>query len=67
MLARAFVLFSSVLVASSCQAKEAGPPTAGDPAPDFRVKDHTGADVSLATLKGKKALIWFYPKAMTGG
>ena len=39
----------------------------GDPAPDFSVVYHLGRPVSLADLRGKKAVIWFYPKASTGG
>jgi len=40
---------------------------AGDAAPDFTVKTHTGEDLTLAGLKGKKVLLWFYPKADTPG
>ncbi len=39
----------------------------GDPAPDFTVKTHRGDDLSLSTLRGKKVLLWFYPKADTPG
>lgn len=39
----------------------------GDVAPAFRVKDHTGAEVSLADQKGKRVVLWFYPKADTPG
>ena len=44
-------------------------PGVGDAVPDFSLKDHTGAEVSLKSLKesGKKTLIWFYPKADTPG
>lgn len=44
-------------------------PGVGDPVPDFNLKDHTGSEVSLKTLKesGKRTLIWFYPKADTPG
>lgn len=40
---------------------------AGDVAPDFTVKAHTGVDVHLADLKGKAVVLWFYPKADTPG
>ncbi len=40
---------------------------AGDTAPDFTVRTHEGNDLSLADLRGKKALMWFYPKADTPG
>ena len=39
----------------------------GDAAPDFKVKDHLGEEWTLAKLKGKSAVIWFYPKADTPG
>jgi len=28
---------------------------------------HTGESISLATYAGKRVLIWFYPRASTGG
>jgi peroxiredoxin Q/BCP len=40
---------------------------AGDAAPDFKVKDHTGKEVKLADLKGKRFVLWFFPKAETKG
>jgi len=39
----------------------------GDPAPDFTVKTHDGREVRLSDLRGKKVLLWFYPKADTPG
>jgi len=39
----------------------------GDPAPDFHGVDETGAPVSLANFKGKKLVLFFYPKADTPG
>jgi peroxiredoxin Q/BCP len=39
----------------------------GDRAPEFEVKDHTGKSVRLSALRGKKILLWFYPKADTPG
>lgn len=41
--------------------------TVGDPAPDFHAKSHTGEMVSLASQRGKKVFLWFYPKADTPG
>ncbi len=40
---------------------------AGTPCPDFSLSDQDGNSVSLADLKGKKVLLYFYPKAMTPG
>ena len=39
----------------------------GDPAPDFEVLDHRGETVRLSDLRGRKILLWFYPKADTPG
>ena len=39
----------------------------GEPAPDFTVHTHEGKALSLAQLRGKKVLLWFYPKADTPG
>jgi peroxiredoxin Q/BCP len=40
---------------------------AGDIAPDFTLPSHDGKTVKLSELKGKPAVIWFYPKADTPG
>lgn len=39
----------------------------GDPAPEFRVRDHTGTERSLSDYRGRWAVLWFYPKADTPG
>jgi thioredoxin-dependent peroxiredoxin len=39
----------------------------GDPAPAFSVKDHLGSEHSLAALRGKTVVLWFFPKADTPG
>jgi thioredoxin-dependent peroxiredoxin len=39
----------------------------GDKAPDFAVGDQDGKTVKLSDLKGKKTVIYFYPKDMTPG
>ena len=36
-------------------------------APDFTLPNQNGEMVSLASLKGKKIVLWFYPKANTPG
>ena len=40
---------------------------AGDKAPDFHLKADDGKDVSLAGFKGKRVLLYFFPKANTSG
>jgi len=39
----------------------------GDPAPDFTLPDADGNEVSLASLRGQRVIIYFYPAAMTPG
>ncbi len=39
----------------------------GDPAPDFSLPASGGREASLAALKGKPFLLYFYPKADTPG
>ena len=40
---------------------------AGDQVADFTLQTHEGKTVSLKDLRGKKVLVWFYPKADTPG
>ena len=40
---------------------------AGDRAPAFNLGDQTGAKIRLSSLKGRKVLVYFYPKADTPG
>jgi thioredoxin-dependent peroxiredoxin len=39
----------------------------GQPAPDFTVKDGAGNTVRLSDLRGKKVVLYFYPKDATPG
>ncbi len=39
----------------------------GDQAPDFALQDDTGKEVSLKNLRGKKVILYFYPKDDTPG
>ena len=39
----------------------------GDPAPEFELQDHLGRTVRLADYRGKRVVLWFYPKADTPG
>ena len=42
-------------------------PEVGDRAPDFELKDTTGALVKLSELRGKKVVLYFYPNDDTRG
>ena len=39
----------------------------GDPAPDFSLPSDGGGTVSLASLRGRKVVVYFYPKDDTSG
>jgi peroxiredoxin Q/BCP len=42
-------------------------PKAGDPAPDFTLPDQNGVEHTLSKLRGKRVVLFFYPKADTPG
>jgi len=39
----------------------------GDKAPQFNLQNQDGDNISLESLKGKRFILWFYPKASTPG
>jgi peroxiredoxin Q/BCP len=39
----------------------------GDKAPEFTLLDQTGEDLKLSSLRGRRVLVYFYPKADTPG
>jgi peroxiredoxin Q/BCP len=39
----------------------------GTRAPEFEVADESGKKHNLNTYRGKKVVLWFYPRAMTPG
>ena len=40
---------------------------AGDPAPDFALEDQHGKTVKLSDLRGKRVILYFFPRADTPG
>ena len=42
-------------------------PTAGSPAPEFTLPDQNGNAVSLSDFRGRKVVLYFYPKDDTSG
>lgn len=42
-------------------------PVIGKPAPDFTINDETGNPVTLSGYRGKKVVLYFYPKDQTPG
>src|SRR5581483_2118772 len=39
----------------------------GDPAPDFELPDEQGHHLRLSDLRGNWVVLWWFPKASTGG
>jgi thioredoxin-dependent peroxiredoxin len=42
-------------------------PKPGEMAPDFRLPADDGREISLAELRGKNVILYFFPKANTPG
>jgi peroxiredoxin Q/BCP len=40
---------------------------AGDKAPEFRLKTDDGKDIALSDFRGKRVILFFFPKANTSG
>lgn len=60
-------LLSATLIVSSCFAFAQSGLKVGDKAPDFSAKDQDGKVISLHDYKGKKVILYFYPKDNTPG
>ncbi len=43
------------------------PPAPGDLAPDFALPDENGQTVKLSNFRGKRVIVYFYPKDDTSG
>ena len=39
----------------------------GDPAPEIHTRTDAGADFRLSSLKGRRAVLYFFPRADTPG
>ena len=39
----------------------------GDKAPEFRLAADDGSEIALADLRGKRVILYFFPKANTPG
>jgi thioredoxin-dependent peroxiredoxin len=56
-----------LLAAASAALALADPPEVGKPAPDFKLTNNEGKQVSLKDYKGKWVVLYFYPKDFTQG
>lgn len=54
-------------MSTSAAKKETAQPAQGDKAPDFTLPADGGKSISLAALKGKNVVLYFYPKDDTPG
>lgn len=66
----AFFVLSVVilfLIMGIAKGEDAMPLKVGDLAPDFQLKDETGKMRTLAEFRGKKVVLYFYPKDNTPG
>jgi thioredoxin-dependent peroxiredoxin len=68
----AFVASLAVLLAGAAlhvqvRADDTPMPQAGQKAPNFSLPSQDGSNISLASLKGKWVVLYFYPKDMTTG
>ena len=39
----------------------------GDKAPDFKLQSDEGKEISLSDFRGKRVILFFFPKANTSG
>ena len=62
-----FLLAIQCGVSLSVFAQSGGGVKNGDIAPDFTAKDQNGNTVSLSQFKGKKVVLYFYPKDFSSG
>jgi thioredoxin-dependent peroxiredoxin len=60
-------LLASATVSLPVRADDAAMPQAGQKAPNFSLPSQDGSNISLASLKGKWVVLYFYPKDMTTG
>ena len=51
----------------STEAKTNGMPAPGTPAPEFTLQTDEGEELSLRDLRGRKVVLYFYPKDDTPG
>ncbi len=66
----AFFVLSVVIlffIMGIAKGEDAMPVNVGDSAPDFQLKDETGKMRALAEFRGKKVVLYFYPKDNTPG
>ena len=58
---------ASASASAAAPAKKDGELAVGSPAPEFAARAHDGTEISIAALKGKPIVVYFYPKDETPG
>lgn len=61
------LLCALALVVAAAPLLAGDPPAAGSVAPDFKLMNQEGKEVSLKDFRGKWVVLYFYPKDMTSG
>ena len=61
------LIFAFIIVLLSMNSFAQNKLKIGDKAPDFTAKDQDGKQVTLSSYKGKKVILYFYPKDQTPG
>jgi peroxiredoxin Q/BCP len=61
------LFFSIILITYSMTSIAQTKLKIGDKAPDFTAKDQDGKQITLSAYKGKKVVLYFYPKDQTPG
>lgn len=62
-----WILALAAAITMACAARAAEFPKAGEPAPAFSLTSDEGKTLSLADLRGKWVVLYFYPKDFTSG
>jgi peroxiredoxin Q/BCP len=61
------LLFSLFFILCAMNSFSQSKLSVGDKAPDFTAKDQDGKQITLSAYKGKKVILYFYPKDQTPG
>jgi len=63
----ALLVIAGLLLWRISMGAKRGLPRVGDTAPDFRLSDASGKERALAEFRGKRLVLYFFPRADTPG